>query len=140
MNYWDHAPTRDEVLDKIYEFLRLLSLNEPAEAEKRVRVGSMSKFRDALHYHIADYMVMVFEDTEFMGLPDDFSISISDPAEMDENHINPRFSGNLLTLENGETIDVNVGFEKEVIPISIRFMVYQMEDNFYLNLMKVERV
>jgi len=140
MNYWDHAPNRDEVLDKIYEFLRLLSLNEPDEAEKLVRVGSMSKFRDALHYQIADYMIMIYEDTEFMELPDDFSVNISDPTKMDEDYINPRFSGNELVLKSGETIEVNVGFNQEVILVYIQFMIYELEDKYFLNVMKVARV
>lgn len=139
MNNWDHLPSRDEVLDKIYNFLRLLSQDKVAEAEKLVNVGSMSKFRDTLHYHLSDYSIMVFDDEQYMKLPDDFSIHISDPDNMDENDVNPRFSGNQMILENNETITVNVGFRNEVLPVSIQFMIYSLEERYLLNLMKVER-
>ena len=139
MNKWDHLPNRDEVLDKIYDFLRLLSLKEPEEAQKMVNVGSMPKFRDALHYHMSDYSIMVFDDEQYMDLPDDFSINISDPDKLDENDINPRFSGSQMNLQPNETITVNVGFRNEILPVSIQFMIYELDQEYYLNLMKVER-
>ncbi|MBI1185646.1 hypothetical protein GC194_15365 [bacterium] len=139
MNYWKQPPTRDEVLDKIYDFLKLLSQNQPDEAEKLVRVGSMSKFRDALHYHMADYVVMIFEDKEFMELPDDFSTAISNPYDMDENDMAPAFSGNQLECVNKETISLRLGLFNEITPIKIEFMIGQLDNQYFLNLMKVSR-
>ena len=40
MNFWENKPNRDEVLDKIYDFLKLLSEKKPDEAEKLVREKS----------------------------------------------------------------------------------------------------
>lgn len=139
MNYWDHLPNRDEVLDKIYKFLRLLSEKKPDEASKWVNVGSMSKFRDALHYHVSDYSIMVFDDEQYMDLPDDFSIAISDPENLDENDVNPRFSGSQMVLEPNETVTVNIGFRNEILPVSIEFLIYALDGKYFLNLMKVAR-
>ncbi len=139
MNFWEYKPNRDEVLDKIYDFLKLLSEKNPDEAEKLVRVGDMGKFRDALHYHLSDYSIMIFEDTEYMQLPDDFSLGISNPYDMDENEIEPRFSGNSMILENRETIKLRIGLFNEITPINITFMIHELENRFFLNLIKVER-
>ena len=139
MNFWENKPNRDEVLDKIYDFLKLLSEKKPDEAEKLVRVGSMAKFRDALHFHLSDYSIMIFEDKEYLELPDDFSIGISNPYQMDENDIEPRFSGNSMVLEDRETIKLRVGLFNEITPINLIFMVNELESRYYLNLRKVER-
>lgn len=139
MNYWEKAPTRDEVLDKIFDFIKLLSEKKPEEAHKLVRVGNMAKFRDALHYYMADYAIMIFEDKEFMQLPDDFSIGISNPYEMNEEDIEPRFSGNELQLKNMETIVIRLGLFNEITPVVLQFMINLLENRYYLNLMKVER-
>ncbi|MGB0430546.1 MAG: hypothetical protein ACPGLV_08740 [Bacteroidia bacterium] len=139
MNFWENKPNRDEALDKVYEFLKLLSENKPDEAEKLVRVGNMAKFRDALHYHLSDYSIMIFEDKEYMQLPDDFSVGISDPNNMNENDIEPRFSGNTMVLNDRETIKLRVGLFNEITPINITFMIHELDQRFYLNLMKVER-
>ena len=139
MNNWTHAPTRDEALDKIFDFIQFLSQNQPDEAEKLVRVGDMAKFRDALHYRMADYAIMIFEDTEFLELPDDFSVGISDPYKMNEEDIEPRFSGNTLELIDRETVRIRLGLFNEITPVVLEFMIQKIADNFYLNLMKVER-
>ncbi|MCB0739067.1 MAG: hypothetical protein KDC92_16275, partial [Bacteroidetes bacterium] len=85
MNYWNHFPNRDEVLEKIYAFLKNLSENKPEEAEKLVRIGSMPKFRDSLHYYLTDYYLMQTEDSEVYNLPDDFSVAVSNPENLNEN-------------------------------------------------------
>jgi len=139
MNYWNQAPTRDDALDKIFDFLKLLSEKKPEEAERLVRVGNLSKFRDALHYQLADYAVMIFDDTQYMELPDDFSTAISDPYKMDENDIGPVFSGKALELTHGETVRVRVGMFNEITPVVIEFMIYKLENQYFLNLMKVEK-
>lgn len=139
MNYWEHLPDRDEVLEKIYKFLQLLSENDPDEAEKLVNVGSMSKFRDTLHYYLTDYSMLALEDDEMMELPDDLSVAISDPSTLDENDINPEFSGNSMVLQPNETVKLRVGMGNEITPVQLEFMIYKRENQYLLNLMKVNR-
>lgn len=137
MNYWSYAPSRDEVLDKIYTFLLLLSSDNPLDAEKLVRVGSMDKFRDALHRQLADHVTMIYDDTEYMQLPDDLTTAIADPFAMDENDIAPEFSGNQLTTVHREAIKVRIGLLGQLTPVAVHFTLADIEGRFYLNLMNV---
>ena len=137
MNFWIDLPNRDEVLEKIFRFLQLLSENLPDDAEKLVNVGNMDKFRDNLHYFLADYSMMILDDQELADLPDDLSTSILDPYLMDENDIQPSFTGNEFILKPNETIDVKIGLRDNITNIKIRFMIYEMEGKYYLNLMRI---
>ncbi|MBI3142886.1 MAG: hypothetical protein HYZ16_08670 [Bacteroidetes bacterium] len=137
VNYWTTAPTRDEALDKIYTFLQLLSSDSPLEAEKLVRVGSMDKFRDALHRHLAEHITLMYDDTEYMELPDDLSTAIMDPFSMDENEIAPEFSGKQLTMVHRETVKVRVGLLGQLTPVCVHFTIAELDTRFYLNLMNV---
>lgn len=139
MNFWDHLPTRDEALDKIYQFLQLLSQDRPIEAETLVNVGSFQKFRDTLHYYLTDYLLMLVEDSEVFNLPDDMSIAISDPFEMNEDAIYPVFSGNDFTTQPNERISVYLGYENEATTVKVEFMIYALDKKVFLNVMKVNK-
>lgn len=139
MNFWDHLPTRDEALDKIYEFLQLLSQNRPIEAETLVNVGSFQKFRDTVHYYITDYLLMLVEDSEVFNLPDDMSVAISDPHEMNEDGIYPVFSGNDFVTQPNERISVYLGYQNEATTVKVEFMIYVLDKKVFLNVMKVNK-
>lgn len=139
MNFWNHPPNRDEVLDKIYDFMQLLSQNKPDEAAKLVNVRSFQKFRDTLHYQLTDYLLLTIEDKELHALPDDLSVNIVDPYSLDETLVNPQFTGNDMVTAPNERVTVQLAVQDELTPVKLEFLLYSSEGNIYLNLMKVSR-
>ena len=139
MNHWPHLPDRDQVLEKVYNFFKLLSEQKPDEAEKLVRVGNMDKFRDTLHYYLADYALMIYDDETFQKLPDDLSLVIDDPYTQEENELAPNFTGTAFVTVPNERVEIRASMNGEITPIWIQFMIYEMEGKFYLNLMQVRR-
>lgn len=139
MNFWTEKPDRDEVLDRIFDFFKLLSEEKPEEAEKLVNVGSMDKFRDTLHYYLTDYSVMVCDDDELMALPDDLSLAVTDPYQMPEEELSPTFTGNQLKLVANERIEMRIPFMKEITPYWICFQIFEHQGKYLLNLMQVRK-
>lgn len=137
MNYWKEQPTRDQVLDKAYEFIKVLAEGKPRKAEKLVLAKNFDKFRSHLQALLASFAETILEEDEFAAIPADFVAGITNPFEADEDLIFPEFTGKQLTVGPGEQLSFKVLFMEEVSNIKIHFSIYEADSLFFLKLDKL---
>jgi len=136
-NYWKTIPNRDEALEKVFEFLKSLSNQNPDEASQYILTNSMENFQQELHQLLKKYLALTLDDNEFLKLPEDLSVNISDPEDIEEESIEPEFQGKEFTLEKDEHFSLLVGFQGEATPIKITFKLEEMDEVYFLKLVNV---
>ncbi len=131
-NFGKQLPNRDQVLEKIYDFMRALSEKNPDEAEKLVITHSMDEFRWHLDQLLRPYWrEMANENPDPAG---DLSLAISDPHFIKEKDSRPEFSNNDFNLSENEKVSIRVAIKGEVIPVYLYFSVQKFDEIFFLKL------
>lgn len=136
-NYWKTIPNRDEALEKVFEFLKSLSNQDPQEASEYILTNSMEAFQQELHQLLKKHLALTLEDEEFIKLPEDLSVNISDPEDLEEESIEPEFQGKEFTLQKDEHFSLLIGFHGEATPIKITFKLEEMDEVYFLKLVNV---
>ena len=124
---WKKLPNRDEVLDRIYSFIRFISNGENEEAEKLVFLKEKDEFYQSLQKNLEDFLEREMEDDDLSLYSADRIKYISDPDQIDENLVMPVFTGNSITVEEGEQVSLFVAFAGEITPVKITFSVFKTE-------------
>jgi hypothetical protein len=138
LEFWKELPDRDEVLERVYNFLKKLSRKIPDEAVNIVMVGDMKQFLDSLHTALKATLSHIVDDEEFYDYESkNLSLEIDDPFEMDERHIEPEFSGKAYTLGKGEAMSVKIGLKGNVTPVRVHFELIEHDELYYLRLIGI---
>ncbi len=125
-------PNRDEVLEKVYDFLSALAEQKPEEAERMVLTQHFRYFRWQLDMLLRPYWKeMAQEDPE---LTRDLAIEISDPHFMNERDTQPHFSSNDFQLGINERISMRVAIRGEAVPVYVNYKVVLADELYFLRL------
>lgn len=131
-NFGKQSPNRDQVLEKVYDFMRALSEEKPEQAERLVITDSMDYFRCQLDLLLRPFWKeMTAENPE---LTRDLSLEISDPHFVKEQDSQPWFSHHDFNLVEGELVSIKVAINGEVIPVYLNFSIKKYDEIFFLKL------
>lgn len=131
-NFGKQLPNRDQVLEKVYDFMRALSERDVAQASSLVITSSLDEFRWQLDQLLRPFWrEMANENPDPSG---DLSLEISDPHFIKEKDSKPEFSYNNFNLTEDERIAIRVGIKGEVIPVYLNFTVKKHDEIFFLKL------
>lgn len=138
-NYWKRLPTRDEVLDKIYLFIKAFADGELVRAEKLVLVSDFTKMHKDLQLALRGFAFMHMEDEDYNQLPEDLSAAITSPFDIDEFYLLPTFSGNQFEVQEQEQISVQVPFHGQPTPLKMKFIISENDRLYFLKLTGLEQ-
>ena len=138
VQYWKECPDRDEVLERIYGFIKALhSKSETLELQK-VFVKDTEQFRKAINDALKHYLSHSIEDEEWEEYnAKDLSYEIDDPTHIDEDLVLPEFSGTSYTLKKDEDISVKLSLHHYITPIRLHFQLVESDELYYLRVQKL---
>lgn len=132
--YWKKVPNRDEVLEKVYAFMKALAHQNPEEASQCVIVHSMHHFQTELHRMLLSCAGEVLSENDKQSLGPDLSLAITDPELVNEDQSQPDFSSNNFYLREKEVISVKVALKKKVTPVTLNFSINKADEVYFLKL------
>ncbi len=138
LHYWKSLPDRDQVLDRMYNFLKTLAAGDIAVANSMVLVKDINQFMDALHDSLRKYLNLVIEDEQWEQYADSDLIKIIDnPYDLDEDLTQPEFSGKDYVVGVNEDVSVLLSMKGYVTSIRLHFLMVERDELFFLKLLKI---
>jgi len=138
LQYWKSLPDRDQVLDRMYNFLKTLAAGNIAKANSMVLVKDINQFMDALHDSLRKYLNLVIEDEQWEQYADSDLIKIIDnPYDLDEDLTQPEFSGKDYVVGVNEDVSVLLSMKGYVTSIRLHFLMVERDELFFLKLHKI---
>ncbi len=138
ISYWKTLPDRDEVLERIYAFIRFMHEHELEKAAGMAMIKDVDYFKNVLHDSLMAYLHMVIEDEDWTAYENkDLAFEVDDPAELDEDLMAPEFSGKHFVVDKEEKISVQVGMRGQVTPITLHFSIEENNELYYLKLQRI---
>ena len=139
--YWKSAPTRDDFLERIYFFVKLIKKQETkSEFDKLIKVSDIDKLFFSLEYHISRFVTFQLDDEEledykktgFFNILDDLSFENEDLSE-------PEFSGNEINMTINEFFRIHLIVQKQKTPVRLVVRLSFSEAGYYPELIKIEQ-
>jgi hypothetical protein len=138
IDYWKTMPNRDMVLEKIYDFVKALSIKEKGHEFREVYIKEIDKLRVLLDDSLKKYLSLSLEDEEWSSFENkDLSYELDNPFEMDEDLVLPEFSGKQYLLVKDETVSIKLSLRGYITSIRLHFMLAEADELFYLRLSKL---
>ena len=138
VQYWKECPDRDEVLTRVYAFIRALKMPDNAKELQSVFVKDVSHLRQSLNDGIRQHLSMSIDDEQWEEFESkDLSFEIDDPATQDEDLISPEFSGTSYTLKKNEDLSVKLSFHTYITPIRLHFQLVESDELYYLRVSRL---
>jgi hypothetical protein len=138
--YWRQLPNRDEVLDQVYEFLKLISQQKFSEAEKFVLTAPINKVVEVLRTNLENFAVQDLDDETLEIFGNDLVLAISDPSDMDEFYLFPEFSGNSYVVQVNEKLKIKIPVAGFATPIRACFILVENDQLYFLRLEKFSSI
>jgi hypothetical protein len=136
--HFHSLPDRDEVLHRIYDFLRAMGSHDVDKAARLVMVKDKQHFVRVLHDSLIQYLDLVIEDDQWEDYEGrNMAFEVDDPANLDEDLTQPQFSGTHFVLELNEAVSVQVGLKGRVTPIRLHFALVEADALYYLKLQRI---
>lgn len=122
-------PSRDEALERAYDFIRALKSGDESLAGKLVEIKDMIYFKKVLHDALLNFLDMVIEDDDWYKLENRNLVNeIDDPADIDEEMSLPEFTGKQITMAEEEQLSFKIGSFDFITPVRLHFAIVKKSD------------
>lgn len=136
-HFWTCCPDRDEVLDRIADFVNVLAAKKAGHLTDHVVMRSPDLFQQRIAEYIGEYAGFYMEDEELKAIGAPLHQMIDDPEEVDENQSEPSFSGNAMQVQPNEIISIGIAFMGRITNLRFSFKVEKVREVYVLTFHKI---